>query len=37
LHFEVELLGAAAGNVDPDLGHRLDHVRPHGLRRFFAG
>jgi hypothetical protein len=28
LHLEVELLRAAVADVDPDLAHRLDHVRP---------
>src|SRR5919204_1026238 len=28
LHLEVELLRVAVADVDPDLAHRLDHVRP---------
>ena len=37
LHLEVDLLRLACGDVDPDLAHRLDHVRPDRLRGGLPG
>ncbi len=36
LHLHGELLGAALGEVDPDLGHRLDDLGPDRLGRLLA-
>jgi hypothetical protein len=36
LHLEVELLRAAVADVDPDLAHRLDDVRPDRGSGFLA-